>query len=199
VNDHLLVAENLRCTVGQRDLFAHLSLAVGAGELVEVRGANGSGKSTLLRCLVGLAEPDAGDVHRGGSVRYHGHLPGVSGRMTATENLRWLAGIDGEEVAGDSIEAALVRVGLGDARHTLCDALSAGQVRRAALARLLVGAADLWILDEPLTSLDESGVELVRGLVAEQLARGGAAVCATHRTVAAADKAPVARVVDLSP
>ena len=197
MNESLLVAENLRCIVGARALFVGLSFAVEAGELIEVRGANGSGKSTLLRCLAGLAEPESGDVGRRVEVQYLGHRPGNSGRMTPVENLQWLAGLRGVARDSGSIDHALERVGLGDARHELCDTLSAGQQRRAALARLLVAPAALWILDEPLTSLDDAGVESVRELIAEQRARGGGAVCATHRglTVGSAS----ARIVALSP
>ena len=196
MNDSLLVAENLRCTVGPRALFAGLSFTVDARELVEVRGANGSGKSTLLRCLVGLAEPESGDVRRRVEVQYLGHRSGNSGRMTPVENLQWLAGLRGGEPDRGSVDHALVRVGLADARHEMCDSLSAGQQRRATLARLLVAPAALWILDEPLTSLDDAGVELVVELIAEHRARGGGAVCATHRTLTAGPAS--ARVVALS-
>ncbi len=196
MNENLLVAENLRCIVGPRALFAGLSFVVEAGELIEVRGANGSGKSTLLRCLVGLAEPQTGDVHRRVEAQYLGHRSGNSGRMTPVENLQWLAGLRGVEQDRGCIDHALLRVGLGDARHEVCDSLSAGQQRRAALARLLVAPAALWILDEPLTSLDDAGVELVRELLAEHSARGGGAVCATHRALTAG--AASARVVALS-
>lgn len=197
MNDSLLVAENLRCIVGPRALFVGLSFTVEPGDLIEVRGANGSGKSTLLRCLVGLAAPESGDVHRRVEAQYLGHRSGNSGRMTPLENLRWLAGLRGVARDSHSIDDALARVGLGNAGHAMCDSLSVGQQRRASLARLLVVPTPLWILDEPLTSLDDAGVELVRELLAEHRSRGGGAVCATHRALTLASGS--ARVVALSP
>ena len=179
----MLAAENIRCTVGDRVLFDGLSLSLRPGDLVEIRGPNGSGKSTLLRCLVGLHEPDAGDVHRTVAGLYVGHRSGVCGRMTPIENLRWLAGITDSNADAEAIGAALDRVGLGDARHDVCDSLSAGQQRRVALARLLVSAAPLWILDEPLTALDDDGHDLVGELLTQHRAIGGAAVCATHQAL----------------
>ncbi|MYD98039.1 MAG: heme ABC exporter ATP-binding protein CcmA [Gammaproteobacteria bacterium] len=196
MNDSLLVAEDLRCIVGPRALFVGLSFTVEPGDLIEVRGANGSGKSTLLRCLVGLAAPESGDVHRRVEAQYLGHRSGNSGRMTPHENLRWIAGLRGVERDSDSIDDALARVGLGDAGHAMCDSLSVGQQRRVSLARLLVAPSPLWILDEPLTSLDDAGVELVRELLAEHRSRGGGAVCATHRALTLGSAA--ARVVALS-
>ena len=179
----MLAAENVRCTVGDRVLFDELWLCARAGDLVEIRGSNGSGKSTLLRCLVGLHEPDAGDIHRTVDSLYVGHRSGICGRMTPIENLRWLAGITNSNADTASIGVALDRVGLDEARYDVCDSLSAGQQRRVALARLLVSAAPLWILDEPLTALDEDGRELVGELLAQHGATGGAAFCATHQTL----------------
>ena len=186
VEDDLLLAENLRCTVGDRVLFDELSLCARAGDLLEIRGPNGSGKSTLLRCLVGLQEPDAGNIHRTVDSLYVGHRLGICGRMTPIENLRWLAGITNSNADTRSIGAALDRVGLDDARHDVCDSLSAGQQRRVSLARLLVSAAPLWILDEPLTALDDDGRDLVGEMLTRHRATGGAAVCATHQPLSSA-------------
>lgn len=193
----LLVAENIRCAAGGRVLFDDLSLIVRRGDLVEIRGSNGSGKSTLLRCLVGLHEPDAGDIHRTVDRLYIGHRAGICGRMTPVENLRWLVGITNARADAETNETALARVGLGDARHDVCDSLSAGQQRRVALARLLVSPAPLWILDEPLTALDDAGRDLVGELLASHRTSGGAAVCATHQALSTPGSLPAASVVAL--
>ena len=199
MEEDLLVAENIRCTVGEGVLFSELSLVVRPGDLVEIRGPNGSGKSTLLRCLVGLHEPDAGDIRRTADSLYLGHRSGICGRMSPIENLRWFAGITNARADDESIGAALVRVGLGAARHDVCDSLSAGQQRRVSLARLLVTPAPLWILDEPLTALDDDGRDLVGELLARHCTSGGAAVCATHQVLSTAPEAPATRAVTLGP
>jgi len=197
VGDDLLVAENVRCAVGGRWLFDGLSLTLVPGGLVEVRGANGSGKSTLLRCLVGLHEPDSGTVRRNVDGLYVGHRSGICGRMTPVENLRWTVGVARAGTPTRSIEAALVRVGLGDVGDDLCDALSAGQQRRVALARLLVCPAPVWILDEPLTALDDAGRGFMCELMDQHRSSGGAAVCATHENLPAGPGQPAAAVVRL--
>ena len=191
----LLVAENIRCTVAGRVLFDELSLSLQPGDLVEIRGPNGSGKSTLLRCLVGLQPPDAGNIHRSVGSLYVGHRPGICGRMTPIENLRWLAGITNADT--ETIGAALDRVGLDESRDDICDSLSAGQQRRVALARLLVSAAPLWILDEPLTALDDDGRDLVGEMLTRHRATGGAAVCATHQPLSTAADGQGIRILAL--
>lgn len=180
----LLNARGLTCVVAGQRLFAALDLAVLPGELVEVRGPNGCGKSTLLRCLAGLYHLEDGRVERSAPFTYLGHRAGLSADMTPLENLRWFAGIDAGRVEPATLDEAMDRVGLGPARFDRCGMLSAGQQRRAALARLLVSQASVWLLDEPLTALDDAGCALARGFIDEHRARGGAAVCATHRSLA---------------
>ena len=182
--DDLLVAGNIGCRVGDRVLFDNLSLVVRPGDLVEIRGSNGSGKSTLLRCLVGLHETDAGEIDLSVDSLYVGHRPGICGRMTPIENLRWLAGVANAKADLKSLRAALEGVGVRHAHHEPCDTLSAGQQRRVALARLLVCCVPLWVLDEPLAALDDAGRHLVGELLASHRSRGGAAICATHQALA---------------
>ena len=180
----LLNALGLTCVVAGQRLFHALDLAVLPGDLVEVRGPNGCGKSTLLRCLAGLYHPEDGRVERSAAFVYLGHRAGFCADMSPLENLRWFAGIDAARVEPATLDEAMDRVGLGAARFDRCGMLSAGQQRRAALARLLVGRASVWLLDEPLTALDDAGCALTRGFIDEHRAHGGAVVCATHRSLA---------------
>ncbi len=197
LKNDLLVVEGIRYAVGERVLFDGLSLSVRPGELLEVRGPNGCGKSTLLRCLVGLNVPDAGGIRRTAAHVYVGHRPGICARLTPFENLRWFAAIAAADATEESIEDALLQVGLDDAGDATCDSLSAGQERRVALARLLVSPAPLWILDEPLTALDDAGRGLMAELLARHRARGGAAVCATHQPLSTGPDAASARILAL--
>ena len=180
----LLVVEGAACVVASRCLFSDLDIAVCGGELVEIRGANGSGKSTLLRGLAGLQELSADLLERPVAFEYVGHRTGLAERLTPVENIRWLTRLRGRRVDFPAIEAAMMRLGLAAVADELCMTLSAGQQRRAALARLVVTDAPLWLLDEPLTALDQAGAETLRQLVADHRAVGGAVVCATHASLA---------------
>ena len=155
-----------------------------AGDLMELRGANGSGKTTLLRCVAGLLTEDAGAVRVRAGARplYLGHKPGVNPMLSPFENIRWYVAREGQAFDPGQCEAALEAVGLGVATHVPCATLSAGQKRRAALARLLVTSAPLWLLDEPFTALDPAGRELVRTLIVRRRTEHGAVVCATHES-----------------
>lgn len=189
--DALLQIRSLFCERDERVLFADLSFAVRPGQLMQVLGSNGSGKTTLLRIICGLNDNYDGDIFwRGTPVReqretflasllYIGHRVGVNRSLTPSENLRWNASLH-TPVDDQRIVAALARVGLKAYEDIPCRNLSAGQNQRVSLARLLISPAILWILDEPFTTLDVYGVRELELLLAEHIARGGAALVTTH-------------------
>ena len=181
-----LEARGLACSRGFSTLFRDVSFLLGAGQWLAVRGPNGSGKTTLLRCVAGLTRPDAGDVLRDGALVYAGHLAGRKDDLTALENLRGSLALRGVPAAMDAATEALDRAGLGERRHLPARRLSAGQRRRIGLARLMLDPAPIWILDEPLTALDDAGQALFLEILARHLDRGGVALVATHQDLASA-------------
>lgn len=181
-----LEARALACSRGPVTLFRDVSFRVERGEWVAVRGPNGSGKTTLLRCLAGLTRPDQGEVRREGGLAYAGHLAGIKDDLSAEENLRGWLSLAGAPVGPAQARAALEEAGLGKRRSLPARRLSAGQRRRIALARLMLDPAPNWILDEPLTALDEEGQALFARTLARHLERGGLALVATHHDLASA-------------
>lgn len=165
-------------------LFERLSWTAGAGTLVVVRGPNGAGKTTLLRALVGFHRVESGRVTGIVAPGWVGHADGTKAELTALENLEFHRSLNGNGVLGPG--TALERVGLADRATVPCRALSAGQRRRVAIARLLVAHHPVWLLDEPTASLDAGGERMLHGLVDAHCADGGIAIVATHRAMESA-------------
>ena len=189
----MLEISNLACARGDHQLFSGLSFSLTEGELLQVEGINGSGKTSLLRTLCGFMIPEAGEVKwRGENIRelreeYHaemvylGHLNAIKDELNALENLHINAGLSGCALDDKQAFAALRRMGLRGRETLPVKVLSQGQRRRVALARLLVGQASLWILDEPLTALDVGAVGLMQELIGEHLAKQGMVIYTTHQ------------------
>ncbi len=178
-------ARGLTCRRGMATLFRDVAFRVDGGECIAIRGANGSGKTTLLRCVAGLTRPESGTVECEGALLYAGHLAGIKDDLTAEENLRSSLALRGVPVTADAAREALAQAGLAARRHLPARRLSAGQRRRVGLARLMLDPAPLWILDEPLTALDDAGQALFDRVLARHLEAGGVALVATHHQVAA--------------
>jgi heme exporter protein A len=189
----MLDAAGLRCVRGERTLFSGLDLTLRGGELLRIAGANGSGKTSLLRMLCGLLAPVEGSVRwQGDDIRrlreafwsqlvYVGHANAIKDDLTAAENLAISCALHGQGVTAGQLRAALERLGVAASEREPARALSQGQRRRVALARLALSPqAPLWILDEPFTALDAGAVAIVRELIAEHVARGAAVAYTTH-------------------
>jgi heme exporter protein A len=189
----MLEIRDLACSRGDHQLFSGLSFSLSDGELLQVEGVNGSGKTSLLRTLCGFLMQDAGEIRwRGEDIRelredYHaemvylGHLNAIKDELNALENLHVNAGLAGCALDDKQAIAALRRMGLRGRETLPVKVLSQGQRRRVALARLLVGHAPLWILDEPLTALDVGAVGLMQELIGEHLANNGMVIYTTHQ------------------
>ena len=101
--------------------------------------------------------------------------------LTPAENLEFWSSLYG--TSQTSPADALIQVGLKDQAHIACRYLSAGQRRRAAIARFQINGALIWILDEPLTALDSSGIQSVCQTIDAHLDRGGLVVLTSHQPI----------------
>lgn len=197
-NREVLKAEQLFCERDDRVLFRELSFSARAGEVIQIKGSNGSGKTTLLRVICGLndnyhgtlkwfnepIEDNQDDFYS--SLIYLGHQVGVNKVLTPVENLRWSVGLR-ENVTSESIYQALAEIGLRGFEDSQCFSLSAGQQQRVSLSKLLLGTAIIWILDEPFTTLDVDGVQLLEKLLDDHARKGGVALVTTHHELSLPD------------
>jgi heme exporter protein A len=181
-----LSAVDLACHRGGRDVFAGLSFAVAAGEVLAVTGRNGAGKSSLLRTIVGLVRIAHGRLGLEGGdaeltiaeqAHYLGHQDALKPSLSVAENLRFWTAFLGSAV---DIHPSLDAVGLDDLADLPAAYLSAGQRRRLSIARLIAVKRPIWLLDEPTSTLDAAAQDRLTGLMRAHLAGGGLIVAATH-------------------
>ncbi|NLQ16565.1 cytochrome c biogenesis heme-transporting ATPase CcmA [Marinomonas sp. M1K-6] len=176
---------------GDRDLCKGLAFTLQAGEVVRILGENGAGKSSLLKVIAGILSPLEGKiVYSGEDVTldrstlqqdslYIGHSVGVKGLLTVEENIRCYY----PSIAASRLASVLAALGLDDQSDALVKTLSAGQMRRVALARLWLSDKTLWLLDEPFASLDATGVALAEEQIKQHILSGGLVILTTHQDV----------------
>jgi len=188
---------DLTCIRGERLVFQGLNFSIDAGDALVLIGPNGSGKSSLLRVMAGLLKPATGHLawngasvnddpeeHRG-RLHYVGHHDAIKPVLSVEENLHFWAGLHaGGNSANLAVEKALEILSIPHLAEIPGRFLSAGQKRRANLARIFAAPAPVWLLDEPTTALDKASIANLEEAMAEHRAGGGMIILSTHMDVA---------------
>ena len=164
--------------LGDRAILRDLDLEIAAGVTV-IRGPNGSGKTTLLRAFAGLVPLSRGTCVIPARTLYLGERTGLLHGVSARDNLRFLASFRGVPV--DAVGPALASWGLTatDAARPV-ETLSAGQRRRAALARIDTERCDLVLLDEPFAEIDDAAATHLLRAIRVLASERRSIVIATH-------------------
>lgn len=186
-------AEALSKRYGARWALVRVGFRIAAGEVAMLAGRNGSGKSTLLRVLATALRPDTGTARVAGldvvghrdevrrRVALLDHRSHVYDVLSALENLEVMARFIGDpKLDGERLMAVLEEVGLAQRAHDPVSEFSAGMRKRLALARVLLKAPEVALLDEPYGELDPPGFRLVDGVLDRLRRRGATVLMATH-------------------
>jgi len=179
-----LSVQTLTQRFGPNKIFESLSFEVPKGQGLVVTGPNGSGKTTLLRILSGLLRPTKGEVRLNvaGKVispeerlRHIGFITpdlALYEELTTLENLEFFARVRRLKRTKADQHALLEKVGLKERGRDLVGTFSSGMKQRLKLAFAIQHEPMLLLLDEPGSSLDDSGRAIVEGVIAEQKKKG---------------------------
>ena len=183
-NKLILEVSALGVRRSERWLFRGLDFTLSGAEMIQVVGENGAGKTSLLRCLCGLLSKAEGTINWAEQVQpiYLGHLAAVKPELSVFENLS-LHPVASRFPSENKVLQAIIDVNLDGYEEELARRLSAGQVRRVALARLLLADSPCWILDEPFTSLDKAGCAWLEEKIADYVAAGGSLIVTSHQKI----------------
>jgi zinc transport system ATP-binding protein len=187
----LVQAQGLTVRHGGRAVLQGVDLAIAPGEIVTVIGPNGSGKTTLLRALLGIERLAGGRVQRADGLRV-GYVPQrLQIDRTLPMTVRRFLSLP-RAVPDAEAMAALARTGVADVAGRQMAQLSGGELQRVLLARALLSAPQILVLDEPTAGLDQPGEAAFYRLLEEVRADTGAAVLLVshdlHVVMAASDR-----------
>lgn len=188
----LLHIDHLAVTIGDKPILKDVGLSVSEGEIVGLLGPNGAGKSTTIAAALGLLPRQGGTVDVLGldpavapSTIYRdiGVLPEQNGFydwMSGADYLAFFAELHGVSPEAAIIAGRMEAVGLSPRQGQRIGTYSRGMRQRLGLARALIGAPRLVILDEPTNGLDPRGRHEVHELLRELAARGTGILMCTH-------------------
>jgi ABC-2 type transport system ATP-binding protein len=170
----------------------HLSFEVPAGSVLGFLGPNGAGKTTAMRAVMGIVDPDHGEIRWKGQPigdedrRRFGYMPeerGLYPAMGVAEQITYLARLHGlsRAQAADATERWLVRLGIVERAGDRLEALSLGNQQRVQLAAAFVHGPELLVLDEPFSGLDPVGIDALAAVLAEEAESGATVIFSSHQ------------------
>jgi ABC-type Mn2+/Zn2+ transport system ATPase subunit len=208
VSDAIIVCEHVSVAYGRDEVLHDVSLEIGRGSFLPVVGPNGAGKTTLLRVILGLARPRRGRVHNPFHRCPPGYVPQhksidplfpVSVRqivaMGLYPHLGWWRRLSAAN--RDSVRKALAQFRLAEHADKTFSELSGGMKQKALIARALVSGAEVLVMDEPSSELDEqSEKEILAHLSRLSREEGKTVILAHHGLDHVAELAPVLCLVN---
>lgn len=189
-----ILLTNVRKSYARNVAVDGISLDIPRGQLFAFLGPNGAGKTTTIKMIVGLLQPDAGEVvvcgHHIGSnglaakalLAYVPDQPFIYEKLTGREFLYFVAEMYGMTNAHRDrlLDYLIERLGIGEYLDKLTDGYSHGMKQRVVLAATLLHEPIVLVIDEPMVGLDPRAVRAVKELFQEHTARGGTVFMSTH-------------------
>ncbi len=178
----MLIADQIILKREQRIITSPLSFRANPGQCLELVGPNGSGKTSLLKLLSRQAQPFQGAIHyflKDAKPLYGSLQSGFDLNRSLEDNLLYLSALENQK--HPLISEALTYFELTAFKNKLFGTLSAGQKQCTHLMRLILWPRYCWLLDEPMTSLDSRGEDLVRRLCQKHQSRGGLIIIASPK------------------
>ena len=185
----MILLENVTKTYGPVRALVGVTCSFRPGSITTLRGPNGSGKSTLLTILGTMTRPTSGRIDHGdlgpdtqsvrGSLGWVGHESLCYPDLTGRQNIELAASLHGCDPRR-AFAVSADRFDLHVFANRPARTYSRGQRQRLALARALVHAPALLLLDEPTTGLDGAAIARLEGVLREEVGRGATVILSTH-------------------
>ena len=184
-----MTIENLSLSKNDREIFSNVGFSLFLGAAVIITGKNGSGKTSLLRILAGISKESSGKILWNGQdiakirqelnseMQFIGHKNFLKPDLTVLENLEFYASFYDSKIL---IPSALNFFKITSLADQKVRGLSAGEMKKVMLCKLMICPATLWILDEPDVNLDKNSKKLLSGLIRAKIENGGMVIVASH-------------------
>ena len=189
----MIIVKNLSIERLDKIIFEKINLSLAPGNIAILKGKNGSGKTTLLKAMLNIIEPSVGSIYWKGKLikknlyDFYNHVTYIADttsslkKLTIKDNINiwrkfFLSNIDNTQ-----IDTALKTLNLNDYLNKKVGTLSFGETKKLEFLRLIIENKKVWILDEPLSNLDENSIELLKQTFEDHTTKQGSIIFSSHR------------------
>ena len=188
----MLLINNLSFFRNSNLIFKNISMSLVKGQITQIRGKNGSGKTTFLKVILNILISKTGEVYWEGKninkniFNFYDQITFISDRSTSSrkltviDNINFWRGLSSSNISDDDIFILLETFNLKKYIRTETMYLSAGEIKKLELLRLILEKRKLWILDEPYNHLDDLSIEILNQTFVDHTNNNGIILFTSH-------------------
>ena len=189
----MIIVKNLSVERLDKKIFENINLSLTSGNITILKGKNGSGKTTLLKAILNLIEPSFGSIFWKGKLLkrnlydFYNHATYIADttsslrKLTIKDNINIWKRFFISNINDTQIETALKTLKLDNYLNKKVATLSFGETKKLEFLRLIIENKNVWILDEPLSNLDEDSIELMKQTFEDHCAKEGSIIFSSHQ------------------
>ncbi len=189
----MLIVKDLSIERLDKKIFENINLSLSPGNITILKGKNGSGKTTLLKAILNLLEPSFGSIYWKGKllkknlydfynhVTYIGDTTSSLKKLTIKDNINIWKKFFISNINDAQIETALKTLKLDNYLNKKVGTLSFGETKKLEFLRLIMENKKVWILDEPLSNLDEDSIDLMKQTFEDHCSKEGSIIFSSHQ------------------
>ena len=190
----MLLINNLSFFRDTKLIFENINISLGNGQITQIRGKNGSGKTTFLKVILNILISKSGEVFWEGKniskniFNFYNQITFISDhntssrKLTVIDNINFWKGLSSSKISDEDIFLLLETFNLKKYINTEIMYLSAGEIKKLELLRLILEKRKLWILDEPYNHLDNLSIEILNQTFVDHTNNNGIVLFASHYT-----------------
>jgi len=188
----MIIVKDLSVERLDKKIFENINLSLASGNITILKGKNGSGKTTLLKTILNIIEPSAGLIYWKGKLLkknlydFYNHVTFISDKtsslrkLNVKDNINIWKKIFLSNIENSQIETALKTLKLEHYLNQKVGTLSLGETKKLEFLRLIIENKKVWILDEPLSNLDEDSTELMKQTFEDHCDKEGSIIFSSH-------------------
>ena len=189
----MILVKDLSIERSNKKIFENVNLSLGSGKIILLKGKNGSGKTTLLKALLNLIEPSSGAIYWKGKLlkknlyNFFNHVTYIADRtsslskLSVKENIKIWNKIFLSNISNSQVENILKTLKLDIYLDQKVNSLSFGETKKLEFLRLIIENKKIWILDEPLSNLDDESIDVIAQTFEDHRSKEGSIIFSSHQ------------------
>jgi len=189
----MILVKDLSVERSNKKIFENINLSVGSAKIILLKGKNGSGKTTLLKAILNLIEPSSGAIYWKGKLlkknlyNFFSHVTYIADRtssiskLSVQENIKIWKKIFLSNISNAQVENILKTLKLNIYLDQKVNSLSFGETKKLEFLRLIIENKKIWILDEPLSNLDNESIDVIAQTFEDHRSNEGSIIFSSHQ------------------